>query len=220
MARTPRTARQEDNITAEAWSLCNMVQARFPFLVMRTHRCTSQLKAVLDSKVLLPVTRSLPLPVLSQHPVRMVLMPEVLEIGNTPREEPMRTAVSQRSLKLGFASLPKPSNDFEVVLPEDEEEVEEEVEEDERTMTVEDMAERNARMKKLQEEEEREALERQTSVALQTTPYVPSALSGAQALIDPELVDLIQLDGIAHPLLNTPLPMYDISTTGHACANR
>jgi pre-mRNA-splicing factor CDC5/CEF1 len=150
-------------------------------------------------------------------------------IGDTPREERMRATAAQRSLKLGFASLPQPSNDFEVVLPEDDEEGEE----DEQTMTVEDMAERNARMKKLQEEEERKALERRTNVvkrdlprpvyvdrdqllqSLRETPEERSILSDAQKLIDNELVDLIEHDTIAHPLPGTPYPggtpsMYDI----------
>lgn len=150
-------------------------------------------------------------------------------VGDTPREERLRAAASQRSLKLGFASLPKPSNDFEVVLPDDEEEVEE----DERTMTVEDMAERNARMKKLQEEEDRKALERRSSVVKRGLPrpvhidhdkllqtlreatQEQGVLSDARRLIDNELVDLIQHDTIAHPLPGTPYPggtpsMYDM----------
>ncbi|KAG9086542.1 Pre-mRNA-splicing factor cef1 [Ceratobasidium sp. 392] len=53
-------------------------------------------------------------------------------IGDTLREERLRAADAPRSLKLGFASLPKPSSDFEVVLSEDEEEVEE----DERTIQL------------------------------------------------------------------------------------
>jgi pre-mRNA-splicing factor CDC5/CEF1 len=149
-------------------------------------------------------------------------------IGDTPREERLRTAAAQRSLKLGFASLPKPSNDFEVVLPD-----EEEAENDERTMTVEDMAERNARMKKLQEEEERKALERRSNVVkrglprpahidrdqllrtFRETPQTQDALSEASRLIDNELVELIQHDTIAHPLPGTPYPggtpsMYDM----------
>ncbi|KAG8779953.1 Pre-mRNA-splicing factor cef1 [Ceratobasidium sp. 428] len=192
---------------------------------MRTRRCTSQRKAVLDSKARLLVTRSLLLPILSQRPARMVPMSRVLELVL----HRSGLLCAQQSLKHGFASLPKPSNDFEVVLPEDEEEVEE----DERTMTVEDMAERNARMRKLQEEEERKALERRTNVVkrdlprpvhvnrdqllqvLRATSDAPSVFSGAQALIDQELVDLIQHDTIAHPLPGTPYPggtpsMYDM----------
>ncbi|KAG8780469.1 Pre-mRNA-splicing factor cef1 [Ceratobasidium sp. 428] len=91
-------------------------------------------------------------------------------------------------------------------------------------MTVEDMAERNTRMKKLQEEEERKALKCRTNVAkrnllrpvhvnrdqllqaLRATSDVPSVFSGAQALIDQELVDFIQYDTITHPLPCTPYP--------------
>ncbi|KAG9121580.1 Pre-mRNA-splicing factor cef1 [Ceratobasidium sp. 392] len=253
MARTPRTAPQEDNIMAEARNLRNMVQAQTPLLddestpmhvsaqggtgfegatprhqVAFTPNPLATPRAngtdVSDARVGATPLRT---------PMRdnLSINPEdgTPRIGDTPREERMRAAAAQRSLKLGFASLPKPSNDFEVVLPEDEEEIEE----DERTMTVEDMAERNARMRKLQEEEERKALERRTNVvkrdlprpvhvnrdqllqALRATSDAPSVFSGAQALIDQELVDLIQHDTIAHPLPGTPYPggtpsMYDM----------
>ena len=149
-------------------------------------------------------------------------------IGDTPREERLRAVAAQRSLKMGFASLPKPSNDFEVVLPDDEEEAEE----DERAMTVEDMAEYNAKMKKLQEEEERKALERRSTVVKRGLPrpvqVIPDqllrtlretspedSLPEAHRLIDSEFVELLHHDTIAHPLPGTPYPggtasMYDM----------
>ncbi|KAG8745330.1 Pre-mRNA-splicing factor cef1 [Ceratobasidium sp. 414] len=254
MARTPRTAPQEDNIMAEARNLRNMVQAQTPLLGEENtpmhvsaqggtgfEGATPRHQAAFTPNPLVTPrasgTDASSTPRVGATPLRtpmrdnLNINPEdgTPRVSDTPREERMRTAAAQRSLKLGFASLPKPSNDFEVVLPEDEEEAEE----DERTMTVEDMAERNARMKKLQEEEERKALERRTSVvkrdlprpvhvnrdqllqALRGTSEGSSVLSNAQALIDNELVDLIQHDTIAHPLPGTPYPggtpsMYDI----------
>eukprot|EP01097_Dermamoeba_algensis_P009774 TRINITY_DN7016_c0_g1_i1.p1 TRINITY_DN7016_c0_g1~~TRINITY_DN7016_c0_g1_i1.p1 ORF type:complete len:850 (+),score=115.46 TRINITY_DN7016_c0_g1_i1:42-2552(+) len=254
MARTPRTAPQEDNIMAEALNLRNMTQAQTPLLgeentpmhapahggtgfegatprhqvAFTPNPLATPLRANGSDVSATPRVGATPL----RTPMRdsLSINPEdgTPRIGDTPREERMRVAAAQRSLKLGFASLPQPSNDFEVVLPEDEEEAEE----DERTMTVEDMAERNARMKKLQEEEERKALERRTSVVKRDLPrpvFVnpdqllqslretteEGVLSSARSLIDSELVDLIQHDTIAHPLPGTPYPggtpsMYDM----------
>ncbi|KAF8710394.1 pre-mRNA splicing factor component, partial [Rhizoctonia solani] len=253
MARTPRTAPQEDNIMAEARNLRNMVQAQTPLLgeentpmrgpaeggtgfesatprhqVAFTPNPLATPRANGDGSGATPRVGATPMRTPRDN---LSINPEDgIMVGDTPREERLRAAAAQRSLKLGFASLPKPSNDFEVVLPEDEEEAEDE---DEQTMTVEDMAERNARMRKLQEEEERKALERRSSVvkkdlprpvhidherlsrALRETPRPRDALSEAHKLIDNELVDLIQHDTIAHPLPGTPYPggtpsMYDI----------
>ncbi|ELU44661.1 CDC5 protein [Rhizoctonia solani AG-1 IA] len=241
MARTPRTAPQEDNIMAEARNLRNMVQAQTPLLgeentpmrgpaeggtgfesatprhqVAFTPNPLATPRANGDGSGATPRVGATPMRTPRDN---LSINPEDgIMVGDTPREERLRAAAAQRSLKLGFASLPKPSNDFEVVLPEDEEEAEDE---DEQTMTVEDMAERNARMRKLQEEEERKALERRSSVvkkdlprpvhidherlsrALRETPRPRDALSEAHKLIDNELVDLIQHDTIAHPLPGT-----------------
>ncbi|QRW15100.1 pre-mRNA-splicing factor CEF1 [Ceratobasidium sp. AG-Ba] len=253
MARTPRTAPQEDNIMAEARNLRNMVQAQTPLLGEENTpmHVSSQGGTGFEGATPRHQVAFTPNPLATPRangsevsgdragatplrtPMRdsLNINPEdgTPRIGDTPREERMRMAAAQRSLKLGFASLPKPSNDFEVVLPEDEEEAEEV---DERTMTVEDMAERNARMKKLQEEEERKALERRSSVVKRSLPRPVhvnrdqllqtlqdsspgGVLSEAQALIDGELVDLIQHDTVAHPLPGTPYPggtpsMYDM----------
>ncbi|KAG8723817.1 Pre-mRNA-splicing factor cef1 [Ceratobasidium sp. 395] len=253
MARTPRTTPQEDNIMAEARNLCNMVQAQTPLLgdentpMHVSAQGSTGFKGATPRHQVAFTPNPLATPRANgsdvsdtqlgatplQTPMRdnLSINPEdgTPRIGDTPRKERMRAAAFQSSFKLGFASPPKPSNDFEVVLPKDEEEIEE----DKRTVTVKDMAERNARMKKLQEEEERKALERRTNVvkrnlphpvhvnqdqllqALRVTSDAPSVLSGAQASIDQELVDLIQHDTIAHPLPGTPYTggtpsMYDM----------
>ncbi|KAJ1309933.1 hypothetical protein OPQ81_006692 [Rhizoctonia solani] len=253
MARTPRTAPQEDNIMAEARNLRNMVQAQTPLLGEENTPMRGPAEggtgfesatprhqvAVTPNPLATPRANGAgpgATPRVGATPMRTprdslsINAEDGTMVGDTPREERLRAAAAQRSLKLGFASLPKPSNDFEVVLPEDEEEAEDD---EERTMTTEDMAERNARMKKLQEEEERKALERRSSVVkkglprpvhidrerllrtLRETPRPRDALSEAQKLIDDELVDLIQHDTIAHPLPGTPYPggtpsMYDM----------
>ncbi|QRV93930.1 pre-mRNA-splicing factor CEF1 [Ceratobasidium sp. AG-Ba] len=191
MGQTPRTAPQEDNIMAEARNLRNMVQAQTPLLGeentpmhvssqggTRFERATPRHQVAFTPN-LLATPRSngsevsgdrvgaTPLRTLMRDSLNINPEGGTPRIGNTPREEQMRAAATQRSLELGFESLPKPRNDFEVVLPEDEEEAEEV---DKRTITVKDMAERNAGMKKLQEEEEHKALERRSSVVKRSLP--------------------------------------------------
>ncbi|KAF8758695.1 pre-mRNA splicing factor component [Rhizoctonia solani] len=235
MARTPRTAPQEDNIMAEARNLRNMVQAQTPLLGEENTPMRGPAEGGTGFESATP-----------RHQVAFTPNPLATprangdgsgathEWGQLRCEHHAIILVSIRRMGLWLV-IPRerngyPSNDFEVVLPEDEEEAEDE---DEQTMTVEDMAERNARMRKLQEEEERKALERRSSVvkkdlprpvhidherlsrALRETPRPRDALSEAHKLIDNELVDLIQHDTIAHPLPGTPYPggtpsMYDI----------
>ncbi|KAG8786519.1 Pre-mRNA-splicing factor cef1 [Ceratobasidium sp. 428] len=223
MARTPRTAPRrklsrpiKDIIMAEARGFRNMIQAQTPLLgnentPMHVAFTLNPLATPRANDSDVSDTRVGATPLRTPMRDNLSINPEdgTPRIGDTPREERMRAAA--------------------VVLPEDENEIEE----DERTVTVEDTAERNARMKKLQEEEERKALERQTSVvkrdlprpmhvdrdqllrALRVTSDAPSVLSGAQVLIDQELVDLIPHVTIAHPLPGTPYPggtlsMYDM----------
>src|ERR1700734_427621 len=46
-------------------------------------------------------------------------------VGDTPREQRLRNDSAKRALKAGFMSLPKPENNFELLVPEDEQEDEE-----------------------------------------------------------------------------------------------
>lgn len=45
-------------------------------------------------------------------------------VGDTPRENRARMSSAKRALQAGFASLPKPENNFELLVPDDEEEEE------------------------------------------------------------------------------------------------
>ena len=47
-------------------------------------------------------------------------------IGNTPREQRLRVSSTKTALRAGFMSLPKPENNFELLVPEDEENEEDE----------------------------------------------------------------------------------------------
>lgn len=66
-------------------------------------------------------------------------------VGDTPRLERMRLNDVKHSLRQGFASLPEPKNEFELVMP--DEETEEENEEVQAAMRIEDSTDREARLK-------------------------------------------------------------------------
>ena len=68
--------------------------------------------------------------------------------GDTPREQRIRMSSAKRTLQAGFASLPKPENNFELLVPEDEEEGQ-----SGDIVKEEDAAERDARLKRMREEE-------------------------------------------------------------------
>lgn len=137
-------------------------------------------------------------------------------ISDTPREVRLGANAAKRSLKAGFSALPKPLNDFEVEMPEDEgADVA-----DGRVVTVEDAAERDARLKHQREEEERKALARRSFVVQKGLPRpanvdvadllrrlkVDQDESDVERLVDVEFVRLLEHDSIAHPLPGTSRP--------------
>lgn len=153
-------------------------------------------------------------------------------VGATPLRTPIRDslklnpdgsdALSKRALQSAFANLPKPANDFELVLPEDEE-----AEEDASVpLSEEDAAERDARIARRKAEEERKALARRSLPVQRGLPRpanvdidrllsnVPDAvavperpdLADARKLIDVEVVRLLQHDSITYPLPGTTRP--------------
>lgn len=138
--------------------------------------------------------------------------------GETPREQRIRAQDSRRALRTGFMNLPKPANDYEVLAPEDEEEVDEA-----KALSVEDAAERDARIQRRREEEERKALNRRSTVVKLGLPRPANVnvdhllkdlsldtpedgLSDVKRIIDVEFVKLMQHDSIAHPIPGTSRP--------------
>ncbi|TFY64438.1 hypothetical protein EVJ58_g2618 [Rhodofomes roseus] len=123
--------------------------------------------------------------------------------GDTPRDQRMRTTSAKRALKAGFMGLPKPENNFELLVP-DEEETEEDAE-------------------ALREEEERKALARRSQAVQRGLPRPanvdverllqdlsldeePSEVADAEKVVHEELAQLLQHDAIAHPLPGTAHP--------------
>ena len=135
--------------------------------------------------------------------------PGSMEIrGGTPREIKLRDQAMKSQLKSRFASLPKPKEaDFELVLPEEQHEVNGDVERSE-----EDAAERDRRNQVQQEAAERANFRRQTQVIQKNLPRpssidVDALLKAASEISDPveamvsrESALLIANDGIKYPL--------------------
>ncbi|KAF8078210.1 pre-mRNA splicing factor component-domain-containing protein [Lyophyllum atratum] len=148
-------------------------------------------------------------------------------VGATPRDERLRLNSAKRALKAGFMSLPKPENNFELLVPEDEED---DAETGAVPLSEEDAAERDARARRIREAEEQAALARRSrSVKLGLPrPAVvdvegliqrlsieedqDSDLGHAQQLIDTELAQLLLHDAITHPLPGTSFPGRTVST--------
>jgi len=141
-------------------------------------------------------------------------------VVQTPRENRMRESASKRALQAGFMNLPKPENNFELMVPEDEED---DTAQD--PMREEDAAEEDAKLKKAREEEERKALARRSQAIKLGLPRptnvdveqllkdlhldvreLPPDLAPAQSLVDAELVQLLHHDSLTYPLPGTSHP--------------
>jgi len=143
-------------------------------------------------------------------------------VRETPREVRMRTDSTKRSLLASFRSLPKPENNFELLVPDDEGEGD--TESSRKVLSEEDAAERDARIKRRKEEEERAALARRSQVVQRGLPRPPNVDLGrllkdlslvpppngeqedVQRLIDAELAHLMQHDSLVHAIPGTAHP--------------
>lgn len=140
-------------------------------------------------------------------------------VGETPREMRMRADATKRSLQASFKSLPKPENNFELLVPDDEGEDDTE---SGKILSEEDAAERDARIRRRKEEEERAALARRSQVVQRGLPRPPNVdldrllkdltLSSAseqetvQQLINLEITHLMQHDSLVHAIPGTAHP--------------
>ena len=242
MTRTPRTQPLEDNIMTEARNLRNMTAAQTPLLGQENTPMHGQTDGTgFDSATPRHGIAATPNPlatpgrgplstlrsVSSGTPARTP-MRDNLSIndgdsmyGETPRDEKIRLGAARRALKAGFASLPKPENNFE--LAEDEEE-----EEDAETaiLTEEDAAERDARLKAARELEERLELERRSAVVKLGLPRpanvnaqaIYSSLNEAMddltpevQMINAEMANLMRHDSLVHPIPGTSTPGVGVS---------
>ncbi|KAF9475324.1 hypothetical protein BDN70DRAFT_841135 [Pholiota conissans] len=246
MARTPRTAPQHDNVMMEARNLRNMSMVQTPLLgdentpvhlgpgggtgfesATPRHQvgftpnplATPRDGAGNDVLATPGGVSSTPLRTplrdnLSINPGDYAALP-----GQTPR---LREMSARRALKAGFMNLPKPENNFELLVPDDEE-----AEGDGKVLSVQDAADRDAAAKRRQEEEERKALARRSqavqrglprpanvdvAILLQTLSVYDEddeqdeERAAAEKLISAELAQLLQHDALSYPLPGTTHP--------------
>ena len=129
----------------------------------------------------------------------------------------MRIIIVLQKLRAGFASLPKPKNDFELVLPDEADEDEDMTEVP--PLSVEDREEQDRKLRLAREAEELAALERRSQVLKRNLPrpkhfdpeillaHVNAATDSIQKIIAREMTSLILHDASRYPLPDTvPAP--------------
>ncbi|KAF9792452.1 pre-mRNA splicing factor component-domain-containing protein [Thelephora terrestris] len=250
MTRTPRTAPQQDNVMTEARNLRNMVTAQTPLLgdentpLHQSEASGTGFEGATPRHQVSVTPNPLATPYRAADPSNIGSTPrEIGQVGatplrtpmrdnlsinpenqssvaETPRENRMRESASKRALRAGFRNLPQPENNFELMVPEDDED---ETAQD--PMREEDAAERDAKLKKAREEEERKALARRSQAIKLGLPrpinvdleglfndlrlgdeeLAPDLIS-AQKLVDSELVRLLYHDSLTYPLPGTSHP--------------
>lgn len=138
-------------------------------------------------------------------------------LGGTPRDQRLRASSAKRALKTGFLNLPKPENNFELLVPDEEDN---EASETNGQKILEDAADRDAQIKRLQDEEERKSLARRSQVVQLGLPRPSNVdisslmdvlnmdeeepeMQIAQKLVNAELVQLLQHDSIMYSLPGT-----------------
>jgi len=131
--------------------------------------------------------------------------------GATPRQRQFAANLLKRTLRQGFGALPKPENNFELLVPEDEV-----GQAEENSEVVEDAAERDLREKRRQEEASRLELWRRSIVVQLSLPRQAvvdvndlrekldiGVGNGMEKNINEELVRLMEYDSVVHPLPGT-----------------
>ncbi|KAF9557676.1 hypothetical protein CPC08DRAFT_668436 [Agrocybe pediades] len=242
MARTPRTAPQQDNVMMEARNLRNMSMVQTPLLgdentplhvgpqggsgfdgatprhqvAFTPNPLATPLREDTSEVSATPRVGATPL----RTPLRDSLSINPGDYANTnatPRDQRIRENSAKRALKAGFMSLPKPENNFELLVPDDEEATETTMSE-----LPQDAADRDAEIQRRREEEEKRALARRSQPVQLGLPRpsnvdissllndlnldaedVSADLQRAQRLVNAELVSLLHHDAISFPVPGT-----------------
>lgn len=238
-ARTPRTAPQQDNVLMEARNLRLMTNTQTPLLGDENTPMHQAPGGGTGFEGATPRHQA----AFTPNPLATPFRADSADVGATPRNggvsaTPLRTPLrdslainpsdpgsqaiaAKRALRAGFSSLPKPENNFELLVPEDEDDETP----GQATAMVEDAATRDARLKRQREEEERKALARRSQVVQQGLPRpanVDTAAllqqlslqdeDAASRLIYSEMVDLMKHDAISFPLPGTRTPGSAVSS--------
>ncbi|TIC53373.1 hypothetical protein E3Q05_02448 [Wallemia mellicola] len=221
--RTPRTEQGEDNIMSEARNLRNMTASQTPLLGEENTPLHEQQSGTgYQSATPKHVANFTPNPLATPSHGGAPGMPfktpmrDTLSINRTDGiseafETPAERKYSERSekarLKTGFQNLPKPQNNFEIEMPEDEADEIAQV-----AARKEDAAERDARIAAALAEEERRILARRSSAIKMNLPRpVNIDITGllqslsfkeksVEEMVENEYVRLVVHDSIHYPL--------------------
>lgn len=234
MARTPRTAPQEDTILSEARNLRNLTQAQTPLLGEEATPLYSGAGTGFSGATPKHQVAFTPNPLATPRDASGAPS----SAGVTPLRTPSRDdlginaagggvrVVSRRGGRslIGFESLPAPVNDFAIMVPEDEDMVGNDM-----SAVEEDAAERDARLQREAEERKRKELARRSQPVQRALPRPVNVdtsrlertlgetntgsdgMAKATRLIQDEMVRLLTHDSIAFPLPGTIHPGRTVS---------
>ena len=234
MARTPRTAPQEDAILSEARNLRNLTQAQTPLLGEEATPLYSGVGTGFSGATPKHQVASTPNPLATPRDASG----GPNGAGMTPLRTPARDdlginaagggvrLVRRRGGKssIGFEGLPAPVNDFAIMVPEDED-----MAANGTPAVEEDAAERDARLQREAEERKRKELARRSQSVQRALPRPVNvdssrlartlgetntgsdAMAMATRLIQDEMVRLLTHDSIALPLPGTIHPGRTVS---------
>ncbi|KAG2181700.1 hypothetical protein INT44_008515 [Umbelopsis vinacea] len=126
-------------------------------------------------------------------------------VGQTPREEKQRMQMLKKSLKSSLAGLPRPKNEYEIRLPDMDDE---DQEADRKSVAKPDMADVDAQEMETLEREEQERLSRRSQAVQRGLPrpievhvsQLPEEATMAEKLIHEEFVRLLNHDAVAYPV--------------------
>ncbi|KAF8633706.1 hypothetical protein AX17_004364 [Amanita inopinata Kibby_2008] len=244
MTRTPRTAPQQDVVMIEARNLRNMKMTQTPLLGEENtplHIIPGGYEGAAPRHQILftpnplatplreeGVTLSTPQTLIPMTPLRTPLRDNLsINADNSTKPVPhangqhMQGYSAKRALKAGFLNLPKPENNFELLVPE----AEESIEENDSILNTEDAAERDVKLKRLKDEKEKNSLQQRSLVVQRGLPR-PSSVDVEATLrnlslgdrdhnpfnirslqqIQAEIVQLLQYDSMEYPLPGTNKP--------------
>ena len=236
MARTPRTAPQEDTILSEARNLRNLTQAQTPLLGEEATPLYGGAGTGFSGATPKHQVAFTPNPLATPRdasgtpngagmtPLRT---PARDDLGiNAATTGGVRAVPGRRGGKppIGFENLPAPVNDFAIMVPEDDD-----IASTDALAVEEDAAERDARLQREAEERKRKELERRSLSVQRTLPRPVNvdssrlertlgetntgnnAMAEATQLIQDEMVRLLAHDSIAFPLPGTIHPGRTVS---------
>jgi len=226
-ARTPRTTAAKDNVMNEARNLRALSSAQTPLLGGDNPELTAsggtgfvgatpqRSVAQTPNPLMTPIRgKNGVIPSATEQTPLRTPMRDSLKInengadgfvGQTPREEKMRMQQLKKSLKSSLAGLPRPKNEYEIRLPDMDDESQEI---DQKVPITPDMADVDVQEKESHEREEQDRLRRRSQAVQRNLPrpidvHVSELSEDAtlpEKLIHEEFVRLLNHDAVAYPV--------------------